>query len=293
MKQPDQNKSLDNFSDREFKFTDSDFRNIKSIVESKAGIILNEQKKAMIYGRLAPRIRKLKLKDFKEYCLLLTDPSVNELEELIDIITTNVTKFFREDHHFEFLGKYAKELVKRKQLDKTLYIWSAGCSTGEEPYTIAMTLQESLPEGWGYNILATDLCTTALSHAKTGVYDLAQAKDIEPGMLQKYFQRGKGNLDGKIRVRPSLHQNITFEKLNLMNEVNFSHRFDIVFCRNVIIYFDKEFKLQLLKQYHQALKPDGYLIIGHSESIYGMEDKFGRTEYKTVFKRIGDFHART
>jgi chemotaxis protein methyltransferase CheR len=272
--------------EREFALEDNDFRKISKLVMDTAGIVLSEKKRAFIHGRLGRRLRALGLADFGQYCRLLeTDAGDEERLNLINAVTTNHTSFFREGHHFDYLTKVVlPKLVESNADSRRIRIWSAGCSTGEEPYTIAMTLRGHQPPltGWNAKILATDLDTNVVSHAATGVYAADRIEGI-PDTYRKRYVTMRG--DGQAAMKDELCELITFAHLNLLNEWPMSGPFDVIFCRNVVIYFDKPTQRRLFDRYAEMLRPDGWLFIGHSESLLNVTDRFepvGRTVYRRI-----------
>lgn len=278
-----------NFADREFPMTDEDFSFIRQLAKSHTGIELGEHKKEMIYSRIVRRIRALNLASFGEYCSYLDQHTDGELTPFINAITTNLTSFFREPHHFEFLARTAlPDIFKRNAASKRLRIWSAGCSTGEEPYSIAITLQQFAGmERWDARILATDLDTNVLDHGRNGVYGCDRVAGMKDDVIRKYFQiqRGKTTDDDKYRAKDSLRDVIRFNQLNLLEQWPMKGSFDIIFCRNVVIYFSKDTQKVLFDRYAEILSPGGYLFIGHSESLHGVSKRFeplGRTIYRRI-----------
>ena len=272
--------------EKEFKFTRGDFDYLRGLVTETTGIIAGEDKYTMYYSRLARRVRKLGLKDFSEYRNFLNHNRDSELIELVNSVTTNLTSFFRENHHFEFLRENFVDEVKARG-NRRLRIWSAGCSTGEEPFSIAMSLAEAIPDyrSWDIKILASDLDSNVVAKAASGVYDEARVDGMEPQYLKKFFHRGTGSNDGFVRVKPEILNMITFRQLNLLHNWPFNDIMDCIFCRNVVIYFDKPTKNKLVERYAQQLVPHGYLFMGHSESLYKSTDSFkllGKTIYQKV-----------
>jgi chemotaxis protein methyltransferase CheR len=274
---------------REFPYTRSDFNFLRRLANERTGIVVGEDKFDMFYARLSRRLRKLGLENFRDYCeLVRKDASGEEVLELVNAITTNLTAFFRENHHFEYLsGKAIPELKQRYGAGRKLRIWSSGCSTGEEPYSLAITLREAAAQlsGWDYRILATDIDSNVLRTAATGVYSLDRLKGMSPARLKRWFQRGTGSKEGLARVKPPLRELIQFGQLNLMEEWQMEEPLDIIFCRNVTIYFDKETKTRLIEKCARNLKDGGFLFIGHSESLYKISDRFeliGNTIYRKV-----------
>lgn len=273
--------------EREFPFTEKDFNYLRKVSNARTGIVVTDEKMDMFYSRLSRRVRKLGLSSFKEYCdLIKRDSSGEEVLELVNSITTNLTAFFRENHHFEYLRNTAiPEILQRNSQSRSLRIWSAGCSTGEEPYSLAMTLAEALPStgGWDARILATDIDSNVLNTAASGVYALERIKGIPKARLKRWFLRGKGNSAGFARLKEEARRYIEFGQLNLMESWQHDALKDIIFCRNVIIYFDKESKANLVDRYADSLVDGGYLFIGHSESLFKVSERFelvGNTIYK-------------
>jgi chemotaxis protein methyltransferase CheR len=269
----------------EYALQDSDFRQIVKLVMDTAGIVLSEKKRAFILGRLGRRLRILGLSDFAEYCRLLESPDGDtERHNLINAITTNHTSFFRESHHFDYLAKtILPELAEaRGSRPGRLRIWSAGCSTGEEPYTIAMTLRGYQPPlaDWDVKVLATDLDTNVVAHAAAGVYDAERLEAIPASYRKRYVTERP---DGQVFMNDELRSLIMFAPLNLLESWPMTGPFDIIFCRNVVIYFDKPTQRRLFDRYANMLKPDGWLFVGHSESLANVTDRFnpvGRTIYR-------------
>ena len=271
---------------QEYALRDKDFRKIVELVMNTAGIVLSEKKRPFIQGRLGRRLRALGMRDFRQYCNLLETPDGDEERaNLINAITTNHTSFFREPHHFTYLTRtILPRIVQDAKDQRRLRIWSAGCSTGEEPYTIAMTLRDvpALQNGWDVKILATDLDTNVVAHAAAGVYD-AERLEAVPSSQRKRFVTELS--DGRAQMNDELCSLITFAPLNLLQKWPMKGPFDIIFCRNVVIYFDKPTQRKLFDRYAELLKPNGHLFIGHSESLLGVTDRFdlvGRTIYRRV-----------
>lgn len=273
-------------SDREFEFTNSDFEKIRDFVKENTGIVLSEAKKNLVYGRLSRRLRQLNMSSFRDYLNYVHNDNQNELGNFINAITTNLTSFFRENHHFEYLkSTVLPSLMKTNALNKRIRIWSAGCSTGEEPYSLAMTLMEAIPniQSWDVKILATDLDTNVLAHGERGVYDLERINGLSEARKKKWFRKGKGEHQGSVKVAADLRSLITFRQLNLMNNWPMNGPFDFMFCRNVVIYFDKPTQRILFDRYANVLRPDGHIFLGHSESMFKVSDRFqliGNTIYQ-------------
>lgn len=270
----------------DIKLGDQEFNFIRTVVEKNAGIILASSKKQLVQGRLARRVRELGLRTFAEYCDLVRNGGPEELVGLINAITTNVTSFFREVHHFEALASVMlPEAMGRNERSRRLRIWSAGCSSGEEPYSIAMTAAEALAgvRGWDFKILATDIDSEILDAAAKGIYPAERLQGVSDERRQRFFVAGVGAVAGQVRVKPELQTMITFRTLNLMGDWPMHGPFDVIFCRNVMIYFDQPTREKLLMRYAQLLADGGYLCLGHSESIHMQHEKFklvGRTIYK-------------
>ncbi|MDE1462998.1 CheR family methyltransferase [Spartinivicinus poritis] len=264
--------------------SDSDFAFIQQVAYDISGITLREHKRNMIYGRLVRRLRSLKLKNFSQYCDLLKKENNKEYKEFINAITTNLTSFFREPHHFDFLEKTAlRETIYHHQHDKRVRIWSAGCSTGEEPYSIAIIMREMINPRWNAKLLATDLDSNVLNCAKAGIYRLDQTETISSDRHKKWFYHSLN--DSKVKVKDSLKKIITFNQLNLLNAWPMKGKFDIIFCRNVMIYFDQDIRGALIDRYAEILNPNGYLYIGHAENLPNSNKHFtplGRTIYQRI-----------
>lgn len=272
----------DSGSMREFRFTERDFRFVQRFLRERSGIVISDAKQNMVYGRLARRLRILGISSFKEYCGYLLENETEELQGFLNSLTTNLTSFCREKHHFDYLENTLLPELVRNNHDRTIRIWSAGCSTGEEPYSIAMTLAQILRSGWDIKILATDIDSDVLHKAETGIYPLERIENIPQAFLKKYFRRGCGRNEGKARVNGEIRDMISFRRLNLMNDWPMRHLFDFIFCRNVIIYFDKEIQRTLVNRFAEQLKDNGRLFLGHSESLYNVSDRFsslGQTIY--------------
>lgn len=271
---------------KEFHMSDRDFQRIQKLAMEHTGISLSDQKKEMIYSRLAKRIRILKLDDFASYCDLLSDHAEQEISNFVNSITTNLTSFFREDHHFDFLkNEVVADLKEWHQTDGKIRVWSAGCSTGEEPYSIAITLSEAMLTGakWDIKVLATDLDSCVLQHGKEGIYDESRLEDVPAQRVRRWFTHGRKENSSKVHVKDSVRDLISFKQLNLMEKWPMRGQFDIIFCRNVVIYFDKPTQRKLFDRYANILRPGGYLFIGHSENLHGVSDRFeslGRTIYR-------------
>jgi len=260
---------------REFAYTRKDFDHLCQLVDRHTGIQLAEGKEDMLYGRLSRRIRKVGLASFKDYIRLLEeDESSDEFGEFINSVTTNLTSFFREEHHFDYLKKtLLPQLMKKNKVSRRIRIWSAGSSTGEEPYSIAISVAETMPPGWDVKILATDLDTDVLLHGENGIYDDSRVEGLDKAVVKRWFTKSKSQA-GKVRVKPELQELIHFRQLNLLKPWPMKGPIDIIFCRNVIIYFDMPTKQKLMDRYADMLVNDGHLFLGHSEAMNNMSTRF-------------------
>lgn len=272
--------------ERDFIFTSEDFEQVKGLVYRHAGIHLSGSKVNLVYGRLSRRLRALQLHSFRDYLNYLKKHEDSELAEFLNCITTNLTSFFRENHHFEVLrDRVLPELMSDSRVGRRLRIWSAGCSTGEEPYSLAMVLREVLTDraDWSAKLLATDLDTRVLEIARAGEYEADRARNVTPERLKRFFQRGNGANWGKVRVGSELRQLVTFKQLNLIDRWPMRGPFDLIFCRNVVIYFDLATQSRLFDRFANILRDDGYLFVGHSETLQKVTNRFelaGQTLYR-------------
>ncbi len=266
---------------------DGDFEYFRNVVYRESGIRLTELKKALVQARLTKRIRQLKMGSFAEYSEFVRENYNDELVHLINCITTNKTDFFRENRHFEFMENtiFPEWMGKKKN---SIRIWSAGCSTGEEPYTIAMVVLEHLPGAAAKDvkILATDIDTTVLEKGATGMYSADNVADIDTPLLKKYFLRGRGPNEGNFMAKDPLKKMIRFRRLNLLDETYpMKGQFDLIFCRNVIIYFDRETQLRLFERFYNYLRDDGYLFVGHSETLTGLTSRF-KLVSNSIYRKV-------
>jgi chemotaxis protein methyltransferase CheR len=251
--------------------SDRDFVRFQRLINDEAGIWLAPVKKALLVGRLARRLRELGLTSYGDY---FERVAVDEAERIrmLDAICTNETHFFREPRHFEFLCDRVfpawREDAERGRRPRRARVWSAACSTGEEPYTLAMTLLSSLP-GWDVEILATDLSTKVLARAEAAVWPLEKSREIPDPHLKAYMLKGYGSQEGLMKAGPELRSLVRFARLNLTHDHPGLGQFDLVFCRNVLIYFDKETKGKVVSRLLDRLLPDGFLFLGHAESLGG------------------------
>ncbi len=273
-------------SAREFEFGDEDFEALRTLVKELTGIHLGDQKRELVYGRLSRRLRALGLGSFRDYRDLLVNDS-DELVNLCNAITTNLTSFFRESHHFDYLREsILQPLAADRHGSRRLRIWSAGCSTGEEPYSIAMTVAETIPDlsGWDIRILATDLDSEVLARAQRGAYGPDRIGRLDAQRRDRFFSKELERGGLSYQVSPDLAAMITFKRLNLMHTLPMKGPLDVVFCRNTVIYFDKDTQRGLFSRMAQLQQPGSTLILGHSESLFKVS-----TDYtligKTIYKR--------
>lgn len=272
-------------ADREFSFDATDFERVRNLIYQRAGISLQAGKQAMVYSRLSRRLRETGHRSFAEYLAWLEraggPAGEAEWQEFINCLTTNLTSFFREEHHFPLL---AQALQARR--GQAVRIWCNAASTGEEPYSLAMTVAETLGHQANVRLLCSDIDTKVLATASRGVYD-ADARGLSPERLKAHFLRGTGTNAGCIRVKPELARLIEFRPFNLMApQWSLGDPFDIVFCRNVMIYFDAPTQRRVLEGMHRVLKPGGLLFVGHSENFSDARELF-RLRGKTVYERVG------
>lgn len=278
--------------DQAMQLSDNDFKFICQFVYENTGIVLNDSKREMLYRRLTRIIRDRKLNSFTEYCQLLRDQGEKEKDFFINAITTNLTSFFRENHHFEYLANEEMPvLIKSKNIGsngkKRLRVWSSASSTGEEPYSIAITLLEAMRvdlPSWDIKILATDIDSNVLAKGKAGVYDVNRIEDIPQNLKQSYFFQGCGKSNKSVKVHEKLQSIITFKQLNLLHDWPMKGPFDVIFCRNVIIYFDKKTQQELFARYFDILAPGGLLFLGHSENLGNYQQYFSNVG-RTIFRK--------
>lgn len=278
------------YSDGPAAISDSEFRFLRDFVYENLGISLNEQKRQLVQGRLARRLRTLGLPSYGAYCdLLRTDPNA-ELGELASAISTNVTSFFREPHHYELLEKQLlpQWLEHRRRGGDRLRIWSAGCSSGEEPYAIAMVLAEALEKTGNTvvdaKILATDLSPQVLEIARNGVYPLDKLSGISEERRRRWLLRGSGEYEGYACMHPRLRELVTVQPLNLLHDWPMRGPFDVIFCRNVVIYFEDDTQSKLWSRFVPQLAPGGRLYIGHSERLSGPAARLFDSEAITTYR---------
>ncbi len=279
---------MSNERDRSFRLTDKEFKFICQLVYDIAGIVLNDSKREMVYRRLTRIIRERKIASFSQYCQILKDNTEQEKNYFINAITTNLTSFFRENHHFDYLLKTElPNLLEKNKQTKRIRIWSSASSTGEEPYSIATVVYETCKNylsSWDIKILATDIDSDVLAKGQQGIYDERRIEEIPEVYKKAYFVKGTGDNVNKVKVDARLQKLLTFKQLNLLHEWPMKGPFDIIFCRNVIIYFDKPTQQDLFERYYEILAPGGLLILGHSENL-GSYQKYFDNVGRTIFRK--------
>jgi chemotaxis protein methyltransferase CheR len=270
--------------EREFSFTSADFERVRKLIYQHAGISLSAVKQDMVYSRLARRLRATRLDSFGDYLALLEKGDEDEWEKFVNSLTTNLTSFFREPHHFPILAEHLKQL-SLPSTRAPIKIWCSAASTGEEPYSIAMTVVEALGSfNVPVSIMSSDLDTNVLATAERGVYPIERVEKLSPERLKRFFLKGSGAQQGYVCVRPELRQMVSFQRLNLL-EPNWPVRgpLDVIFCRNVMIYFDKPTQYTILSRFAPLMHEHGLLFAGHSESFLHAADLFkslGKTVYE-------------
>jgi chemotaxis protein methyltransferase CheR len=276
-----------NKNHQNFELGEKDFSFIRKRVYEECGINLHEGKKELVRSRLSKRLRELNLRSFSEYKKFLED-NHEESVKLLNAISTNLTSFFREKKHFDFLTeKGLPGLLASKPRDKRiLRCWSAGCSTGEEPYSLACALESRCSDygGFDFRITATDISTDVLQKAQAGIYEISRVAGVDISILKQYFQRGTGPKKGFVRVSKRLRSKIDFLRFNLMDPYRFNYEYDVIFCRNVMIYFEKKIQSAVINKFYNALNPGGYLFVGHSESLMNIEHRFKYVE-PTIYQK--------
>ncbi|THF60971.1 CheR family methyltransferase [Pseudothauera rhizosphaerae] len=267
--------------DREFEFTQADFERVRKLIHQHAGIALSPAKQDMVYSRLARRLRACGDRTFAQYLERL-ERDRGEWETFVNSLTTNLTSFFRESHHFDILADYLRKVAEKRPIR----IWCCAASTGEEPYSLAITACEAFDTlNPPVQILASDIDTNVLAQGQHGAFRQDRVERLAPQRLQRFFVRGTGSQDGQVRVRPELQRLIAFRRINLLDpNWGVQGPLDAIFCRNVMIYFDKPTQYGILKRFVPLLRPEGLLFAGHSESFMHAADLFGSLG-RTVYKR--------
>ena len=266
---------------REFVWTDADFDRVQSLIYERAGISLHDGKHAMVYSRLSRRLRDTGYQSFRDYLSWLETHDGPEWQEFINALTTNLTSFFREQHHFEIFSNY----LKSKSSASSWRVWCNASSTGEEPYSIVMTAVEALGQKNNLVLTASDIDSKVLSSAAQGVYRLDALKGVSEARVHRFFMRGKGANEGMVRVKSELQRMIQFISINLIrDDWPFQEPFDVVFCRNVMIYFDAATQRRVLERIYRVMLPGGLLFVGHAENFSESRDLFV-LKGKTVYER--------
>lgn len=269
-----------------YEISELEFQKLTALVYKLSGITLAEHKKTLVVSRLSKRLRSLEMRSFTAYLTYVNgDSGKEELVQMLDMLSTNKTDFFREPVHFDFL---TDQILAGRNPSEPLRIWSSACSSGEEPYSIAMTVHDAfseLPQSIACKILASDLSTRVLDKAAGGVYEMERVSDLKKPFLKRHFLKGSGKSDGSVKVKKHLSAMVNFKRINLMSErFQIKADLDVIFCRNVMIYFDRPTQQTLIGKFYQYLKPGGYLFIGHSESLNWIEHPFD-TVAPTIYRR--------
>ncbi len=266
--------------------TTEEFERFRALVYNASGIALGQNKQSFLVSRLTKRLRDLDLTTFQQYFDRVTgDSSGQEFAHMLDLISTNKTDFFREPKHFEFLRDH---ILPDLEDVKSIRVWSAACSTGEEPYSIAITLFEGVadPTRWSFQILASDLSTRVLAKAASGMYEEEHIRRMPDDLARRHFLRGRGARAGLVKVKPHLRDVIKFRRINLMNDrFPIKSPLDLIFCRNVMIYFDRPTQEAVVNKFYRYLKPGGYLCIGHSETLQWVTDSF-ESVAPTIYRKV-------
>lgn len=268
---------------REFTFSTTDFERVRKLIYQHAGISLSPVKQDMVYSRLARRLRATGMRSFAEYLDGLERNGGDEWERFVNSLTTNLTSFFREPHHFPIFADHIRKIGTKRPIR----VWCSAASTGEEPYSIAMTVAETFGSNVSHiSIVASDLDTNVLATAAKGVYPVERVEKLSPERLRKFFLRGTGSQDGFVSVRPELKQMVSFQRTNLL-DTSYAVKgpLDVIFCRNVMIYFDKPTQYKILSRFAPMMQPDGLMFAGHSESFLHAADLF-KSQGKTVYAPV-------
>lgn len=268
---------------REFTWTTADFSRVQALIYKHAGISLHDGKHAMVYSRLSRRLRETGHESFDDYLTWLEKQGdAHEWQEFVNALTTNLTSFFREQHHFDILAQH----LKSKPGSTPWRVWCSAASTGEEPYSIVLTAQETLGVNANFKLMASDIDSKVLNTASQGVYRMDNVKNLSQERLQRFFMRGKATNSGMVRVKPELRRMVEFLQVNLIrDDWPFKEPFDVVFCRNVMIYFDAPTQRKVLERIHRVMKPGGMLFVGHAENFSESRDLF-ILRGKTVYERV-------
>jgi len=281
-----------NLHERSTSMSNKDFQRLSQFIYKQCGIKMTTAKKTMLEARLNKRLRMLQMYSFTDYCdyLFSQNGMESELVQMIDVVTTNKTDFFREPDHFEYLVQQVIPQWERRHGNRgrKLSVWSAGCSTGEEPYTLAMILSDYAEEnpGFAFNILATDISTRVLEKARQAIYEEDRVDPVPMAMKKKYLLRSKDRSNPLVRVNPALREKIHFRRLNFMDdEFGMREPLDIIFCRNVIIYFDRPTQEQVLNHFYRLMAPGAHIFMGHSETLNGLDVPLVSV-HPTVYRKV-------
>ena len=268
---------------REFAWTSADFSRVQALIYKHAGISLHDGKHAMVYSRLSRRLRETGHDSFDDYLSWLEQQGdAREWQEFVNALTTNLTSFFREQHHFDILAQH----LKSRPANTPWRVWCNAASTGEEPYSIVLTAMETLGASANFKLTASDIDSKVLATAANGVYRMENVKSLSQDRLHRFFMRGKAGNAGMVRVKPELRRMVEFLQVNLIkDDWPFKEPFDLVFCRNVMIYFDAATQRKVLERIHRVLKPGGMLFVGHAENFSESRDLFV-LRGKTVYERV-------
>lgn len=273
---------------RAYELSQTDFDELRGLVKTYTGISLSETKRELVKRRFTPRLRALGLDGFDAYIRYVHAYPEDELMEFASAITTNLTSFFRERHHFDYLtSEVVPQLLQSNRSTRRIRVWCSAASTGQEPYSIAMTLLDAIPDinAWDLRILATDIDRACLERADSGIYDLGEIEQVSSALRGRWFLRGTGSNAGKAKVRDALKRFVQFRPLNLIGSWPMSGPVDVIFCRNVFIYFDKAQQKQIMDRYSRIQAPGAYLFLGHSESLHNLSRDY-RLVAHTVYRRV-------
>lgn len=270
-----------------FDMSPDNFNYLRQQISEYAGIDLNENKYEMIYSRLAKRLRTLNLKSFDDYCQLLREGHQEEIIAFVNALTTNLTGFFREPHHFKYIKEiFVSELLQQHPQLKLIQAWSAGCASGEEAYSLAIALENGLQDtNCQYRLMASDIDTGVLEVARNGIYPEESIEMLSWHEKHAWFLRGTGPNKNLVKVKPELSQKIIFKTLNLVKPWPPQERYHVIFCRNVLIYFNRATQAKIINLFADQLTDDGVLVVGHSESLFKMTDRFSHIA-KTIYRKI-------
>lgn len=271
---------------RHFEITDKEFEHFRELIYQEAGINLTPAKRCLVQTRIGKLMRRRNINGFKQlFSMLENDDTGQELISVVDAICTNHTYFFRENEHFNYLTEHIIPDLVNNQNKKIVRIWSAGCSTGEEPYSIAISLNEvrNHLQSWKFNVFASDLSTKALKTAARGIYEMETIRPLSDELKKKYFQRGKGRFSNLVKVKDNVKLQVEFKRHNLLNTLDNQQKFDVIFCRNVMIYFDQDTKTKVVHRVGEKLNEGGYFITGHSESLNMIEHPYTMVK-PTIYK---------